>query len=126
MTNRNKGMRYYRFKLTTDFLNSDKVDYLISLDFYLVVLYQCLCLKFINTNGQFITQIANHIIPCDLDKLVRDLKYFTKEQISRGLKILLELDLLYYETPEILAITNFDRLIGSETVGAAEKRKSRG
>lgn len=119
-------MRYYRFKLTTDFLNSDKVDYLISLDFYLVVLYQCLCLKFINTNGQFITQIANHIIPCDLDKLVRDLKYFTKEQISRGLKILLELDLLYYETPEILAITNFDRLIGSETVGAAEKRKSRG
>jgi hypothetical protein len=54
MNNANKKKRYHWFKLTEDFLSSEKVDYLVSQDsgngFAYVMIYQCLCLLAINTS----------------------------------------------------------------------------
>ena len=129
MTNENKSKKYYWIKLTDHFLTSEKVDFLVSKDggngFVYVVLYQCLCLKFINTDGRFETKIGEVIVKCDLAKLQRDLKWFTLSQIQDGFKYFAEIGLVYHDEDGVLKITNFDRLIGCETYGALEKREQR-
>ena len=129
MNNTKKSKKYYWIKLTDHFLESEKVDYLVSQDsgngFVYVVLYQCLCLKFINTNGRFETKVGEMIVKCDLAKLQRDLKWFTLAQIQSGFKFFSEIGLIYHDEDGVLKIYEFERLIGSETYGAVEKREQR-
>lgn len=129
MNNTKKSKKYYWIKLTDHFLESEKVDYLVSQDsgngFVYVVLYQCLCLKFINTNGRFETKVGEMIVKCDLAKLQRDLKWFTLAQIQSGFKFFSEIGLIYHDEDGVLKIYEFERLIGSETYGAVEKRDQR-
>ncbi len=129
MDNRKKSKKYYWIKLTNDFLTSEKVDFLVSQDggngFAYVVLYQCLCLKTVNNDGQLVTQIGEILIPYDIAKLKRDLKWFSLEQLQRAFELFSKLGLIYKNDEGIIAIADFDRLIGSETYGAIEKREQR-
>lgn len=130
MTNNNKSKRYYWIKIKTDFLNSDKVDFLISQDggngFAYVVLYQCLCMKAINTSGLLCSKIGDIIVPLDFAKLKRDLKWFTLEQIQRAFELFSKLGLIYKDDETgLIAISDFNEIVGSETLQAIEKRQSR-
>ena len=60
--------RFYWIKLKESFITSDSVDFLMSQKngANYVVLYQMLCLKTINTNGEFARQIGEIIIPYDI------------------------------------------------------------
>jgi len=128
MNNANKKKRYHWFKLTEDFLSSEKVDYLVSQDsgngFAYVMIYQCLCLLAINTGGELVTRVEKMVIPFTVEKIKRDLKWFSLEQIEKALDLFSKLGLVSTDKNGFISITNFSRLIGNETYGAAEKRSS--
>lgn len=127
MTNENKNKRYYWIKLKDTFFTSDTVDFLMSQKngANYVVLYQMLCLKTVNTNGNLSRRIGEMIIPFDVDKIQRDCKYFDIDTIRVALELYRKLGLIYEQENGILQISNFDNLVGSETQGAIEKRQQR-
>lgn len=120
MSNDYNNKRYYWIKLKDTFFTSDTVDFLMSQKdgANYVVLYQMLCLKTANTNGELSRQIGEIIIPFDIEKIQRDCKYFTIDTIRVALELYKKLGLIYEQENGILQISNFDNLVGSETQGA--------
>lgn len=127
MTNENKNKRYYWIKLKDTFFTSDTVDFLMSQKngANYVVLYQMLCLKSVNTQGELSRKIGEMIIPFDVDKIHRDCKYFDIDTIRVALELYIRLGLIYEQDNGILQIANFDNMVGSETQGAIEKRQQK-
>lgn len=119
--------RYYWIKLTDRFLESDTVDYLMSQKdgSNYVVLYQMLCLKTVNQNGVLARQLGEMIIPYDEEKIVRDCKYFSIDTVRIALTLYKNLGLIYEQENGILRISDFERLIGSQTESAEKKQIQR-
>lgn len=121
--------KYYWIKLRTDFFNQETIDFLLSQSngCQYVVLYQMLCLKTANTNGSFINQIGEVIVPYDVDRIVRDTKYFDYDTIVVALELFKKLGLVYIEEDGNLRITEIEKLVGSEsaTREAIKKRQQR-
>ena len=63
-----KDKKFYWIKLRQSLLTSEKVDFLMSQKngAYYVVLYQCLCLKTINSAGELANKIGELIMECNL------------------------------------------------------------
>lgn len=122
-----KGERYYWIKLKKSFLTSEKVDFLLSQpngsDY--VVIYQMLCLKTINTEGELAAHINEVIIPFDAEKIQRDLKHFSIDTVMVALELFKRLGMVYEQDNGILKITEFKELVGSETDYAQQKRLQR-
>ncbi len=116
--------RYYWIKLTDHFLTSDTVDFLLSQKngANYVVLYQMLCLKSVNSNGLLARQIGEIIVPYDVEKIQRDCKHFDIDTVRVALELYKKLGLVYEQQDGILQITDFDRLIGSQTISAEKKQ----
>lgn len=116
--------RYYWIKLKTDFFNQETIDFLLSQEngCQYIVLYQMLCLNTANNNGEMATRIGEMIVPYDINKIVRDTKYFTFDTVAVALELFKKLGLIYQEDGEVLKITNFDNMVGSESVWAEKKR----
>lgn len=127
MSNDYNNKRYYWIKLKDTFFTSDTVDFLMSQKdgANYVVLYQMLCLKTANTNGELSRQIGEIIVPFDIDKIHRDCKYFSVDTIRVALEFYKKLGLIYEQENGILQITNFANLIGSESQNAIYKRQQR-
>lgn len=123
MAEYNKG-RYYWIKLTDKFLESDTVDFLMSQKdgANYVVLYQMLCLKTVNNNGVLARQLGEILVPYDIDKITRDCKFFSVDTVRIALELYKRLGLVYEQEDGILRITDFERLIGSQTYGAEKKQ----
>lgn len=121
------GKKFYWIKLRTSFLDSEKIDFLLSQKngANYVVIYQMLCLKTINTGGELATQIGEVLIPFDAAKIQRDFKHFDIDTIRVALELFKKLGLIYEQENGIIKIADFDELIGSETDYAAQKRKQR-
>lgn len=121
------GKKFYWIKLRTSFLDSEKIDFLLSQKngANYVVIYQMLCLKTINSDGELATQIGEMLIPFDVEKIQRDFKHFDLDTIRVALELFKKLGLIYEQTNGIIKITDFQELIGSETDYAAQKRKQR-
>ena len=119
--------RYYWIKLTDKFLTSDTVDFLMSQKdgANYVVLYQMLCLKSINNNGELSRQIGELIIPFDEEKIQRDTKHFSIDTIRVAMELYKKLGLIYVQDNGILKISNFERLVGSECSSAERVREYR-
>lgn len=122
-----ENKRYYWIKLKNTFMTSDAVDFLMSQkngsDY--VVLYQMLCLKTVNTNGELVRQIGEVIIPFDIDKIQRDCKYFSYDTIAVAMELFKKLGLIYEQENGYLKIANFNELVGSETSSAQRVREHR-
>ena len=129
MAEYDKG-RYYWIKLTDRFMTSDTVDFLMSQKdgANYVVLYQMLCLKTVNNNGVMARQIGEMIIPYEIEKIQRDCKWFPIDTVRIALELYKKLGLVFENNDGILAISDFDRMIGSQTYGAEKKelQKARG
>lgn len=127
MSNDYNNKRYYWIKLKDTFFTSDTVDFLMSQKdgANYVVLYQMLCLKTANTNGELSRQIGEIIIPFDIEKIHRDCKYFSIDTIRVALELYKKLGLIYEQGNGILQITNFENIIGSESQNAIYKRQKR-
>lgn len=122
----NKG-RYYWIRLKTDFFNENAIDFLLAQKngCEYVVLYQMLCLKCANTNGFLHSMIGEMIIPYDVEKIVRDTKYFDFDTVTVALELYKKLGLIYTSENNILAISNYEEMVGSETKYAVQKREYR-
>lgn len=116
--------KYYWIKLKTDFFNSEQIDFLMSQEngCQYVVLYQMLCLNTANSNGEMATRIGEMIVPYNIEKIVRDTKYFKTDTVIVALELFKKLGLVYEEEHNVLKIANFDEMVGSESKWAEKKR----
>lgn len=124
MANDYNNKRYYWIKLRDTFMTSDAVDFLMGQKdgANYVVLYQMLCLKTINTDGELSRTIGEVIIPYDIDKIVRDTKWFTKDTVIVALGLYQKLGLIFKNDNGNLVITNFNKMVGSESQSAIYKQ----
>lgn len=119
-----KEKKYYWIKLKTNFFNTEQIDFLMSQDngSEYVVLYQMLCLNTANNNGELTSKIGEMIVPYNVDKIVRDAKYFKTDTVIVALELFKKLGLIYEEEHNILKIANFSEMVGSESKWAEKKR----
>ena len=119
--------RYYWIKLKTDFFNQQTIDFLLSQKngCEYIVLYQMLCLNTANNNGEMCSKIGEMIVPYNVEKIVRDTKYFDFDTVAIALELFKKLGLVYEENDKILKISNFDEMVGSEVSSAKRVRKFR-
>ena len=116
--------RYYWIKLKTDFFDEDVVDFMLSQPngAQYVVLYQMICLKTVNSNGKLQKEFGEIIVPFDIEKVVRECKYFDRDTVRVAMELYKQLGLIYVDENGILSIQNYDNMIGSETNWAEKKR----
>lgn len=119
--------RLYWIKLTDRFISSDTVDFLMSQKdgANYVVLYQMLCLKTVNNCGVLARELGELIVPYDVDKIQRDCKWFTTDTVRVALELYKKLGLIYENQNGFLAISDFDKMIGSQSYGAEKKALQR-
>jgi hypothetical protein len=115
--------RLYWIKLTDRFISSDTVDFLMSQrdGANYVVLYQMLCLKTVNNGGVLARELGEIIVPYEVDKIQRDCKWFTTDTVRVALELYKKLGLIYENQDGYLAISDFDKMIGSQSYGAEKK-----
>lgn len=90
-----------------------------------VVLYMMLCLNTRNTNGEFVAKLGEVVIPYDVDKIVRDCKYFSRDTVMVALELYKQLGLVYVNEGGVMQIANFDDVVGSEGASAKRVREHR-
>lgn len=119
--------KFYWIKLKTDFFNIDEIDFLLSQKngCEYIVLYQMICLKTANNGGRLCTEIGEMIIPFDIDKIVRETKYFDFDTVAVALELFKKLGLVYEQEDNILKVTAINEMVGSETASAQRVRKHR-
>ena len=122
-----ENKRYYWIKLKTNFFERDDIDFILSQKngCQYIVLYQMLCMKSVNNDGILGTKIDEMIIPYNVEKIIRDTKYFDFDTVSMALGLFKQLGLIYEEENGILKIMEYDDLVGSETASTIRSRKCR-
>lgn len=108
-------------------MTSDAVDFLMGQPdgANYVVLYQMLCLKTINTDGKLERHIGEVIIPYDEAKIQRDCKWFSIDTVRIALNLYKALGLIYVDKDGCLCLTNHEKMVGSATDYADQKRIQR-
>ena len=126
MAEYNKG-KFFWIKLTDAFLTSDTVDFLMSQEggANYVVLYQMLCLKTVNNDGILGRKLGEIIVEYDAEKIQRDCKYFSIDTVRVALELYKALGLVYQFENGLFRITDFEKLIGSQSIGAERKKLQR-
>lgn len=119
--------KYYWIKLRKDFFDKKAIDFILSQKngCQYIVLYQMLCLNTANNNGYLYTQFDETLIPFNIEKIVRDTKYFDCDTVRVALEMYKSLGLIYEEENNIFRIANFNELVGKETKWAEYKRQQR-
>ena len=119
---KNVERKFYWIKLTEDFMMSDAVDFLMGQKdgANYVVLYQMLCLKTMNSNGELQRKLGEFIVPFDEEKIQRDCKYFEIDTIRVALELYKKLGLIYENQNGIFVISDYKNLVGKE--GGSAKR----
>lgn len=110
--------KYYWLKLKKDFYADDgAVDFLLSQPngAEYVVLYQILCLRTINTGGALGRQIGEVFIAWDVNKIVRDTKYFSFDTVAVAMELYKRLGLIYEQPDGVLKITGLSEMVGAES-----------
>lgn len=119
--------KYYWIRLKTNFFSQEIIDFLLSQKngCQYVVLYQMLCLNTANSDGALATNINEMLVPYDVNKIVRDTKYFDFDTVSVALELFKKLGLIYEEQDGILKITNYSEMVGSESGNANAQRQKK-
>lgn len=125
--NENKNKTFYWIKLRTDFFNKSQIDFILGQKngCEYIVLYQMLCLNTANTNGNLSYQIGEMLVPYDVNKIVRDTKYFDYDTVVVALELFKKLGLIYIQKNDTLQISNFEEMVGKETSSAKRMREMR-
>ena len=116
--------KYYWIKLKTNFFDLPTIDWIMSQNngCEYIVLYQMLCLKTANTDGKLVSQIGEMLIPYDIEKIVRDTKYFSTDTVRVALDLFKNLGLIYVSDDNTMTISNYDEMVGCESQWAEKKR----
>ena len=114
--------------MKTNFFSQDEIDFLMSQKdgANYVVLYQMLCLATVNNNGELSTKLGEMIVPYEVEKIVRDTKYFNKDTVVIALGLFKKLGMIYEEQESgLLRIANYEEMVGSESSSAKRVREWR-
>lgn len=125
---KNKNKRFYWIRLKTDFFEQETIDFLMSQKngCRYIVLYQMLCLKTANSGGELSNTIGERIVPFDINKIVRDTKYFDFDTVTVALELFKQLGLIYTRPDNnTLQIADFENMVGSESESARRMRHLR-
>lgn len=116
--------KYYWIKLKTNFFDLPTIDWIMSQNngCEYIVMYQMLCLKTANTDGKLVSQIGEMLIPYDVEKIVRDTKYFSTDTVRVALDLFKNLGLIYVSDDNTMTISNYDEMVGCESQWAEKKR----
>lgn len=119
-----KDKKFYWLKLKTEFMTGDVIDFLMSQKngANYVVLYQMLCIRTINTQGELATKFGDMLIPYDIDKIQRECKWFDRDTVLVAMELYKKLGLIYEQENGIIKISNFENIVGSETYWNKQKR----
>ena len=122
-----ENKRYYWLKLMDDFFTEQTIDFMLGQKngCEYIVLYQMLCLKTLNSNGVMASKIGEMIVPYDVDKIVRDTKYFNRNTVIVALELYKQLGLVYEDINGCLTIDGIGDMVGSESKWARIKRGQR-
>jgi hypothetical protein len=118
--------KYYWLKLKKDFYADDgAVDFLLSQPngAEYVVLYQMLCLRTINTGGALGRQIGEVFVAWDVNKIVRDTKYFSFDTVAVAMELYKQLGLIYEQSDGVLRIAGLSEMVGAESGTPAALRQ---
>lgn len=121
-----KDKKYYWIKLRTDFFSKEEIDFLLSQEngCKYIVLYLMLCLNTANKQGELYTKLGNVFMPYDINKIVRDTKYFDYDTVVVAFNLFQTLGLII-DNDSFLKINNFEELVGSECSSAERVREFR-
>ena len=121
------GKRYYWIKLKDSFFTSDTVDFFMGQEggANYIVLYQMLQLMTANTEGRLQRRIGEIIIPYDVAKIKRDCKWFSEDTIRVAMELYKQFGLIYEDSDGVLVMTDHEKMVGSETDYAQQKRIQR-
>ena len=110
-----------------DFFTEQTIDFMLGQKngCEYIVLYQMLCLKTLNSNGVMASKIGEMIVPYDVDKIVRDTKYFNRNTVIVALELYKQLGLVYEDINGCLTIDGIGDMVGSESKWARIKRGQR-
>ena len=120
--------RYYWIKLnTTFFSDNEAIDYLMSQrnGSQYVTLYLMLCLMSANRNGELTYTVGEVLVPYDVDKIVRDCKYFSRDTVILALELFRKLNLLYVADNGVYRLAMVEKMIGSESKSTERVRQYR-
>jgi hypothetical protein len=118
--------KYYWLKLKKDFYADDgAADFLLSQPngAEYVVLYQMLCLRTINTGGALGRQIGEVFVAWDVNKIVRDTKYFSFDTVAVAMELYKQLGLIYEQSDGVLRIAGLSEMVGAESGTPAALRQ---
>ena len=117
--------KFYWIKLRTDFFSREEIDFMLSQQngCEYVVLYQMLCLNTANNGGRLETRLNEVIIPYDIQKIVRDCKYFDYDTVAMALELYKRLGLIYEDNDNVLKLADFTQIVGSESATKEAIRK---
>lgn len=123
--------RYYWIKLKKDFFDEKDgpIDFIMSQEngSQYIVLYLMMCLNTANTDGLLCNKIGEMIVPYNIEKIVRDTKFFSFDTVAVALELFKKLGMVYEEDNGILRISNLHEMVGSESANreAIKKRQQR-
>lgn len=118
--------KYYWIKLRTDFFDDDSpMDILLSQPngSEYVCLYLKLCLATANKGGRLCNQYGEMLIPYDIEKIQRDMKYFSIDTVRVALELYQKLGLIYEEADGVLSISGHSEMVGSESASREAIKK---
>lgn len=123
----NDSKKYYWIKLKTDFFNQIEIDLLLSQPngCQYVILYQMLCVQTANQSGRLASEAGDYIVPYDIQKIVRDTKYFNEDTVKIALELFKKLGLIYSEGNGYLQIADYKNIVGSETYRSKKEKNSK-
>ena len=126
-----KKNRYYWIKLKKNFFDEKDgpIDFIMSQEngSQYIVLYLMMCLNTANTDGLLCNRIGEMIVPYDIEKIVRDTKFFSFDTVAVALELFKKLGMVYEEENGVLKIANIHEMVGSESASkeAIKKREYR-
>ena len=124
-----RGSEKYWVRLDSSrFENGGDIDYLLSQKggSEYVSLYIKLCLVTRNTNGMLATEFGKDIIiPYDIDKIVRECKYFSRNTVLVAMEAYKKLGLIYTNQDGNLVIADYEDIMRKESSSAERVRALR-
>jgi hypothetical protein len=122
-----REQRYFWIKLRLDDMYSQEIKLLMrQLDggwYFSIYIY--LIMLSINSYGRLVQKVGDVEMVYDLESLTQELMFFKIDTIRVAIEMLKQLGLLYQDKEGILCISNFKKLVGSETGWAESKRLQR-
>ena len=122
-----KSKKFYWIKLYKDFMDGEIVDFLMTQKngASYVLLYQKIIMLTINTDGELKTEIGETVIPFTANRIHRACKWFNLGTVKKAIVLFKQLGLLDEQSDGVLRVSNFERLVGSESYWAEKKRAER-